>query len=140
MATTLVARVLDTSYAPCVEIVPDNEWDRDGAGGVCVDGGKRIIYRASSVENYSWMEDAVCHECFHAFQHTALSVPFAEWFFTERGVTEGRIASWDDNFKVYSGTEDPKVYRVEIVECDARAFALDCLRNIENHWKDIDFN
>ncbi len=140
MATTLVARVLDTSYAPKVEIIPEEKWERSSAGGICVDGGKRIIYRESSTDNYSWMEDAICHECFHAFQHTALTVPYADWFFAELGVTEGRIASWDDNFKVYVGSEEPKTYRVEVVECDARAFALDCLRNIENYWKDIDFN
>ena len=82
----------------------------------------------------------ICHECFHAFQHTATDSPYADWFFTELGVTQGRIAQWDDNFKVYVGAEGGVTYRVEIVECDAKAFALDCLRNVENYWKDIDFN
>lgn len=139
-ATRMVCKILSTAYTPEVKILPDEGWDKKSAGGYCEDGGKRIVYRESSVSNYTWVEDAVCHECYHAFQHTALYMPYADWFFTELGVTEGRINSWDDNFKVYVGTEEPKTYRVEVVECDARAFALDCLRNIEKYWKDIDFN
>ena len=136
----MVCKILATEYTPEVKIVPEELWDRKSAGGLCQDGGKRIIYRESSVNNYSWIEEAVCHECFHAFQHTACCVPYSDWFFTELGVTEGRITSWDDNFKVYVGSEDSKTYWVEVVECDANAFALDCLRNIEKYWKDIDFN
>ena len=139
-ATKMVAKVLDTSYTPSVEIVPEEKWEKKEAGGYCADGGKRIVYRQSCVQNYAWMEDSVCHECFHAFQHTATDSPYADWFFTELGVTQGRIAQWDDNFKVYVGAEGGVTYRVEIVECDAKAFALDCLRNVENYWKDIDFN
>ena len=139
IATKMIAKILDTLYAPEVEIIPEEKWERKTAGGVCIDGGKRIIYRQSCVQNYAWMEDSVCHECFHAFQHTAIESPYADWFFTELGVTQGRIAQWDDNFKVYVGSDGGVTYRVEIVECDAKAFALDCTRNVENYWKDIDF-
>ncbi len=138
-ATKMIAKILDTSYAPEVEIIPEDKWTTKGAGGLCIDGGKRIVYRQDCAQNYSWMEDAICHECFHSFQHTAANSPFADWYFTELGVTQGRIAQWDDNFKVYVGDTSSVTYRVEIVECDAKAFALDCTRNVENYWKDIDF-
>ncbi len=141
LATMLIARVLDAAYEPKVTVLGDDEWDGGkDAGGYCADGGKRIVYRESCVQNYAWMEDAVCHECYHAFQHTALARPYADWYYTELGVTQGRLAQWDDNFKVYVGTESKLTYRVEVVECDAKAFALDCLRGIENYWKDIDFD
>lgn len=139
-ATKMIAKVLETLYAPTVEIVPEEKWEKKEAGGYCADGGKRIVYRQSCVQNYAWMEDAICHECFHSFQHTAIDSPYADWYFSELGVTQGRIAQWDDNFKVYVGAEGGTIYRVEIVECDAKAFALDCLRDVENYWKDIDFN
>ena len=140
LATRMVCKILATLYTPEVKIVPEELWERGSAGGICQDGGKSIVYRESAVNSYSWMESAVCHECFHAFQHTACDVPYSDWFFTELGVTEGRITYWDDNFKVYVGSENSKIYRVEVVECDANAFALDCLRNVEKYWKDIDFN
>ena len=140
LATKLICRILGTVYAPKVEIIAEEKWDNDTAGGCCIDGGKRIIFREKSITSYAWLENAICHECFHAFQHTALVIPYADWFFAELGVTKGRIASWDDNFKVYVGSKDKLTYRVEVVECDANAFAADCCRDIENHWKNIDFN
>ncbi|MCH5350852.1 MAG: hypothetical protein J1F39_02655 [Clostridiales bacterium] len=127
-ATQFVSRSLSTSYTPSVRIVTKKEMDeRAGkAGGLCVDGGKEIWYREDCCDNIDWLIRAICHECFHSFQHTAVDGGYKRWYFTELGVTEGRIDRWKNNFSMYDGDVDSITYKVEIVESDAVAFEKDC--------------
>ena len=128
VATQFVSRSLSTTYTPTVRIVTKKEMEeRAGkAGGLCVDGGKEIWYREDCCDNVDWLIRCVCHECFHAFQHTAVDYGYKRWYFTELGVTEGRIDRWQNNFSMYDGDVDSVTYKVEIVESDAVAFEKDC--------------
>lgn len=144
LGTRLVMRMLDIGLDPEVEIVPKKEWVKehaDTAGGLCCDGGKRILYREDCTDNFEWCVTSICHESFHAFQHHAISVGFYDWFFTELGVTKYRISEWDYNFRDghYANTSKPEIYYVEIVECDARAFEHDCNEQGSLLWHKIDF-
>lgn len=127
-ATKLVAHILSTTHVPEVTIVSKEEMDKRApkAGGLCVDGGKAILYRTDCVDSIDWIVDAICHEAFHSFQHTAVDTGFKRWYFTELGVTEGRIDRWKNNFSMYEGDVDSVTYKVEIVESDAVAFEKDC--------------
>lgn len=139
-ATQLVMRALDVGIKPVVELVDD---DGGSWGGMCCDGGKRIIYKKRCTDDYAWMVDAICHECFHAFQHKAESEGFSNWFWTELGVTRGRISKWAYNFRYYKDIPKRRVegspYMTQIVESDARAFAEDSLDSTDKLISSIDF-
>ena len=136
-ATRLVANLLNCENDPQVQIIKKDEWTTKGAGGLCCDGGKRIIYREDCCDNVDWLCDAICHECYHSFQHTLQHQGWQEWHWEELGVTEYRVPEWDYNFERYkaSGTS----YMIQVVESDARAFAKDCIMQSEGHWHLIDW-
>lgn len=143
-ASSVLCSLLNTEYIPEVEVLDEEEWAERGfhkkAGGLCCDGGKKIVYRHSSVENYDYAVHVVLHECFHAFQHTAVDHPFAEWYFDELGVTRGRISKWAMNFACYGEISiTSKAYKVEIVECDANAFSDDCQVYAKASYNDFRF-
>ncbi|MGN1103999.1 MAG: hypothetical protein ACI4QI_03905 [Candidatus Coproplasma sp.] len=124
-ATKLVLRALDVDIIPVVEVKADLG---KGVGGLCCDGGKKILYKESSVSSFDWTAKCVCHECFHAFQHKALESGWQEWYGTELHVTPGRIEQWRYNNSRYRSIEkDYEVYMIQIFESDARAFEEDCL-------------
>jgi len=139
MATRLLMRLLDTGIAPQVELVSEEEWKEKGAGGYCMEGGKLIRYREKSTSDYDWTVQAICHECFHAFQHVAVDGGYRDWFFSDLGVTRGRVEEWRFNFSNYNGNPASMTYKVEIVECDARAFQHDCFTMSEEILHKIDF-
>lgn len=125
-ACKLVLRALDVDIIPVVEVKED--LGVKGAGGLCCDGGKRILFLDSSVKSFSWTSKTICHECFHAFQHKATSSPWQQWFCTELHVTPGRVEQWRYNNACYRSIEKGKeVYMIQIIESDARAFEEDCL-------------
>ena len=125
-ATKLVLRALDVDVIPVVEVKED--LGVKGAGGLCHDGGKKILYKESSVSNFDWVAKCVCHECFHAFQHKALESSWQEWYATELHVTPGRVEQWRYNNSRYRSIEKGyEVYMIQIFESDARAFEEDCL-------------
>lgn len=137
-ATKLIMRALGVPLVPEVEVL--DELETKGAGGLCCDGGKRVQYRRDCIKDYAWTVDAVCHECYHAFQHTVMYGPWKEWYWTELGVTKGRKAEWLVNTggKYFSSVGSPS-YLVQVRESDARAFAKDCLRDADKVWHTIDF-
>lgn len=125
-ASKLVMRALGMSTVPKVEV--SDRLDLKAAGGICYDGGKRIVYKDSCVSDFDWTAKAVCHECFHAFQHYAISEGWQDWYETELHVTAGRIDQWNYNFGKYRNIDrDKDGYMIQIVESDARAFENDCL-------------
>jgi len=139
-ATKLVFQVLGIfDIVPIVEVL--DKLSNPGAGGLCCDGGKKIQYKYSSVQNFEWLITCICHESFHAFQHMAYSVPYCRWFWTELGVTPGRVEEWRLNNKVYFGdiVKDFDRYRYQIIEADANAFEVDCRDSSGKVWNMIDF-
>lgn len=138
-ATKLVMRALGVGIVPEVKVL--EELENKTAGGLCCDGGKRILYRKDCVQNYAWTIDAVCHECHHAFQHMVMYGPWKDWYWTELGVTKGRKEEWLVNTgrKYFSNTKTAAYY-VQVLECEARAFAKDCLRDLDRVWHTIDFD
>ena len=57
------------------------------------------------------------------------------------GITRGRIAQWAKNDACYSEVGDVNSigYKVEIIECDANAFADDCHIHAKSRWHEIEF-
>lgn len=139
-ASRMVAHLLQTQYAPEVELVAEDDWDEPRAGGLCCDGGKLIRYRESACRDYDWVVDAVCHECFHSFQHTLISSCWQPWHFTDLGVTKNRIGEWAYNTEHYRGIGKTYInYRVQIMEADAFAFGADCFQQSGNAHQTIDW-
>ncbi len=128
-AAKLVAQTLSAAYIPEIRVIEKSEMEKRSpkAGGLCCDGGKEILFREDLIDNADWLIGAICHECFHAFQHTAVDGGWKRWYFDELGVTAGRIDRWKNNFNIYESDVDSVAYKVEIVESDAVAFEKDCM-------------
>lgn len=138
-ASKLVMRALGIDIVPEVKVL--DQLENKGAGGLCCDGGKRILYRKDCVQDYAWTIDCVCHECYHAFQHMAMYGPWRDWFWTELGVTKGRKDEWLVNTgKKYFSNTSTAAYLVQVRECEARAFASDCIRDSDKVWHTVDFD
>lgn len=139
-ATRFVFQVLGIfDIVPQVEVL--DELSNSHAGGLCCDGGKRIQYKKEYINNYDWFFGCILHESFHAFQAFSHSnrTPYCEWFFTELGVTRGRIEQWKLNNAKYINLETNdrnsqkfNAYKYQIMEGDANAFAQDCKQAINN--------
>ena len=133
-ATRLVLRTLGIVKDPVVEVL--DKLEKKGAGGLCYNGGEKIVYLYRSARDYDWIRGAVCHECFHALQHKAMYGGWFDWLQKEFGVTRGRIKQWrvnsngDDDYGIrgrYFDIDDqPEAYLVQVFESDARAFEFDC--------------
>lgn len=138
-ATQLISYLLQNQYSPIVEVVPDEEWTVKRAGGLCCDGGKLIKYKAAACRDYAWAIDAVCHECYHGFQHTLVSNGHLLWHWEELGVTENRVKEWHYNFDHYRDITAVVInYMVQVVEADARTFAADCMDKSARIYNAID--
>lgn len=138
-ATVLVMRALGIGFDPEVAVL--DELENKGAGGLCCDGGKRILFKRSCTLDYEWMIDSICHECYHAFQHMVEYGPWNDRYWTDFGVTKGRKAEWLVNTgKKYFSNTSSAAYLVQVVEAEARAFAKDCLRDSERVWHTVDFD
>ena len=145
LATRLVTRILSIPLEPIVT-VHDVLENNENIGGLCVGGGKEIRYKKSCLQDFSYVMEVICHECFHSFQHTAIESSFKAWYWRELGVTRGRIETWTANFQHYSnlpkGSRTSAAYNhylYQVVECDARAFASDCLFAAEGALQKIDW-
>ncbi len=139
LACKLVSHILSTVYTPSIQVIPNSEWDIKGAGAVCCQGGKLILFKESSCNDYDWSVTAVCHEVYHSLQHTVENGPWREWYWTELGITKNRIPEWRYNHEHYYNTSHPSYYNIEIIECDARAFENDCFQQSESAYKNIDW-
>ena len=139
LATRMVMRALGCHAQPVVEIL--EELSNKNAGGLCCDGGTRIQYKKDSVQNYNWFVDCICHECFHAFQAMAENSAWEDWYWTELGVTKGRITEWRYNDGCYVNlTPKSKTnYMIQIIESDARAFAADSISQAGKVWHEVHF-
>ncbi len=129
--TLLVYRALGMDTVPDVRIEDDLG---KGVGGLCCDGGREIKYLERLTTDYEYMQNTVCHESYHAFQHAALAGGWRTWHFTELGVIEPRLEEWRFNFSHYYADTSSKGYKVEIVEGDARSFAAECVRRGNECW------
>lgn len=146
-ATRLVLRTLGIIKKPVVEVL--DKLDTKGAGGICYNGGERIVYLYRCVKNYDWMRGAVCHECFHALQHKAMYGGWFDWLMREFGVTRGRVKQWRVNSlgdedggirgKYFQIDTNKTAYLVQIFESDARAFEFDCAEAANAVRHTIDF-
>ncbi len=133
-ATILVLRTLGINKTTKVEVL--DKLDRKKAGGLCYNGGERIVYKYSSVKSYDWLRGAICHESFHALQHKAMYTGWFDWLYDEFGVTRGRVKQWRVNYlgeeerglrgKYFDIDTDEVPYLVQLYEADARAFEFDC--------------
>ncbi len=143
-ATKAVMNALNLSIDPVVEIV--TKFDHGTLVGRCCDGGKLIQYRADYVVNeVEDLLDTICHECYHAFQHMAINNPWREWYWNLLGVTQGSLNGVRENNRAYIvgnekrfGEEAHTLYRIQIMECEARAFAFNCIeqsKNITIDWE-----
>ena len=136
LATKLVFRIMKLDIVPEVEIL--DKIENGTAGGLCYDGGKRIVYKYSCCMNWNWMVDAIVHESFHALQGKLTGGGWSEWYFTNFGITRGRVERWSISRKIYDGNTNSKVYKVHIYENDAYAFELDCDNGRNYYWNTID--
>lgn len=138
LAVKLVYRVLGVSVDPIVEIASDVE--NGTAGGLCYDGGKRVVFKYSSAQDVAWMRDAIVHESFHALQALLMSGHWAPWYYEHLGITYGRACKWrETREQAYDGNTHSKIYKVHIYEADAYAFEIDCRRGLDEYWNGIDF-
>lgn len=142
LATHLVLQILGVSIRPVVKIL--DQLDNSLAGGICIGGGKEIQYKRDCMKDFRYAISVICHESFHAFQHMAIESQWREWYWRELGVTRGRIETWIENCHNYFDLVDDgkrkdayNSYRLQIFECDARAFASDCLLNSESAFDKI---
>ena len=126
-AVRLVASLLETQYSPTVRLLTEKEWEKKSAGALCCDGGKEILFREKTCMDHSYTVRSICHECYHAFQATLTGYSgWKAWHRSELGVTRHRVHEWRYNEEHYVDSEQEEIYRVEILEGDARIFEEDC--------------
>ncbi len=137
-ATGLVMRLLGLALEPVVTVHERIPGASATTVGQCVGGGKEIRFKRAALADLTDTIDTICHESFHAFQHMATHTPFCEWYWRELGVTRGRIQTWRENDNCYFSSSEKEfgksagaVYRAQVVESEARAFASDCLADSE---------
>ncbi len=139
VATKLVAHLLTCLYAPEVKIIPEEEWTDKKSGGYCANAGKLIAYRDGCTLSYEWAVKAVCHECFHSFQHTVIETGYKEWHFNSLGISKSRAPEWNRNFQKYVQIgRNYEQYMRQVVEADARIFEEDCFEQSAGKWKLFD--
>ncbi len=134
LATKTVGRLLNAQYDPTVEIK-----EIEGkAGAYCSGGGKLIVYGSKYVMNFSLLADAVCHEMFHAFQHTAMTTGWKRWHASELMVTPQRIKEWNKcHGKYIDINKNENSYYVQGFEVDARVFAAETTDGVTKHWQKL---
>ena len=137
-ACKLVAALLETQYIPAVRLVPEREWKKKSAGALCCDGGKEILFCEKTCTDHSYTVRAICHECYHALQSTLIGGSgWKEWHREELGVTRPRVREWQYNEEHYVDSEAQEIYRVEILESDARIFEEDCFTESALHYHTV---
>ncbi len=141
-ATVMLYELMCIPIVPIVEIREEIE---KGVAGFCSGGGKLIVYSKSYSRNHGGIISTICHECYHAFQHTVCDGAWKDWYWTDFGVTQGRRDEWRYNFNNYqdgvsagSKSKAFAIYMVQVVESEARAFEKDCINQSESVFKSID--
>ena len=140
LATTQLYKLFELDFIPVIEV--KEELINAEAGGVCCDGGKLVQYKLSSIKSFEFAYDVVLHETYHSFQRYAEATPYKEWFFTELGVTKGRIEQWRLNEQCYfdlkKGKQSFNAYRVQTIESEAYAFSVDAMGQAGECWHLLD--
>ncbi len=127
-----------------LENVPEVKYEKlpEGIAGLCCDGGKVIKFSNKHCNDPGFVIEVICHECHHSLQHEAVDGPWKEWYWTELGITKGRLDGWRENMKsgMYLDIKDGlNAYRVQVIECEARAFAIDCVSHADEVWSKVKF-
>ncbi len=139
-AVQLLYRAMSIPYQPQVEFL-----DQMGKGGttagLCCGGGKLIQLSRKYFKDYDSLLNTLCHECHHSFQHMVIDSAWCEWYREEMGVTLGRRKTWQENNNKYiQPTTSYHAYQMQVMECEARAFADDCVRDSAKVWHTINFD
>lgn len=138
LATKLVFRIMRIETTPEVELA--DKLDNPTAGGLCYDGGKRILYCYPSVKsNWEWTLGCIVHESFHALQAKLRKGGWSQWYYDNFGITRGRVERWAITNNIYDGNTNSDLYKVHIIEADAKAFETDCDDGRNFAWNTIDF-
>lgn len=137
LATRTVFKILRVPLVPQVEI--KDELENETAGGLCIDGGKRVEYKYEYCRDVDWMRDAIVHESFHALQAKLCNEGWSPWYYAQMGITFGRVEQWKQTRQAkYDANTKSNIYKVHMYEADARAFETDCRRGAEGVWNGID--
>ena len=147
-AVNLLYVLFGIGFFPKIEIT--ESMGSKFAAGLCVDGGKIIRFKKSSVQNYALIAEIILHESFHTFQHKAINSPYYKWYWTELGVKPERIRQWSLNNASYISPEKTEqinavtdfnidYYRLQVFETEAYAFEKDAVRAADGVWNLIDF-
>lgn len=138
LATRLVFRIMRIETVPEVELL--DRLENPGAGGLCCDGGKRILYKYVAVKsNWEWTLGCIVHESFHALQAKLRKGGWSQWYYDNFGITRGRVERWAITNNIYDGNVNSDVYKVHIIEADAKAFETDCDDGRNSAWNTIEF-
>lgn len=132
-----ILRLPVSAALPEVEIL--DELENKTAGGLCYDGGKRIVFKESCTHGLDWTLDCIVHECFHSLQGKLTSGGWSEWYYNNLGISYGRVVQWIETRKIYNGNTGSDVYRVHMYEGDARAFETDCRDGCNKAWNNMEF-
>lgn len=111
-------------------------------GGLCCDGGKLIKFDKKCVKgDPEYIATAICHECHHSLQHEATSGAWKDWYWSELGITKGRLFTWKQNLDHYVSTYNDEEYfyhyYVQAVECESRAFEKECMDAAQRVWSKL---
>lgn len=138
VATRLVFKLMRVETVPEVELL--DRLDNPGAGGLCCDGGKRILYKYGVVKNdWQWTIGCILHESFHAMQAKLRKGGWSQWYYDNFGITRGRVERWAFTNNIYDGNVNSDLYKVHIIEADAKAFEINCDAARNAAWNTIEF-
>lgn len=138
LATKSVGRMLNCMFDPVVEIPDEIEGK---AGGYCSGGGRKIVYQYSSLGDYEWLAQAICHEMFHSFQFTAMNGGWKLWHGTELHVNKFRVNEWaNNNKKYYDINKNYHAYYLQVMEADARVFEKETYEGANEKWSLINLD
>lgn len=132
VATKTIGRLLETQYDPEVVVVEKIEGK---AIAYCSGGGKQVVYSKKLLGDFDQLRKTICHEMYHSFQHTATTLGWTPWYFTELCVSDARVSEWIRCFQCYIQLDaQAEAYAVQSIEVDANIFALEAVAGIEKDW------
>lgn len=134
-ASKLLSKIINTEFDPDVQVIEKKNFPKEGAMGLCCDGGAVIKYRLEDMRDFTAAFTCVCHEMFHSFQHTIINTGWKDWHFTELGISRSRAKEWKINQGMYIDlVKDKDAYYVQCFEADARIFEADTLIAAGERW------
>ena len=64
---------------------------------------------------------------------------WSQWYYDNFGITRGRVERWAFTNNIYDGNVNSDLYKVHIIEADAKAFEIDCDAARNAAWNTIEF-